>query len=119
HGSSKSDVWAAGTRGAIAHFDGKAWTTAVVDATATFRSIATDGADSVWAAGDNGFVWHLAPAPATATDAGPADAGDGGAKTWSKVASGTRANLLGTWRTGAGDLWFVGAWGEILHWKNQ
>src|SRR5207248_7372074 len=63
-----------------------------------------------------GVVWHFGPVPATG-DAGATDGA--GANAWAKVASGAQANLLGGFRVGAGDLWFVGAWGEILHWKNQ
>jgi hypothetical protein len=111
-----------GAQGTAAHFDGSKWTKTVVDATTTLRTVVADGSDSVWAAGDNGAVWHLVPS-STSSDGGDAaadaaDAADAAVvRKWIKVPNGSKATFYGAFRLGSDDVCFVGAHGEILRWN--
>jgi hypothetical protein len=118
HGAAKNDVWAVGAQGTAAHFDGAKWTKAVVDAATTLRTVVVDSGDSVWAAGDNGAVWHLVTSAAS-FDGGDAaaDAADASVRKWTKVPNGSKATFYGGFRLGGDDVCFVGARGEILRWN--
>src|SRR5439155_3861876 len=95
-GTGPTDVWVAGQRGVIAHFDGSTW---VLDTgrvtTEDLHAVAgTDGANA-WIAGDKGVLLHY----------------EGGM--WTARKSGTTAALYGLWA--GSELWAVGQDGAILH----
>ena len=133
-GTSGNDVWATCTNGAVLHFDGTAWTSAPLDTT-PLRTVLVENADSVWAAGDNGSVWHYAQVPIEeggVAEAGPIDATaarvdaakkdaatSDGAHKWSKIATGTRASFYAAWTSGHGDVWMVGGAGETRRWNGS
>src|SRR5512144_1676584 len=56
-GTSPADVYAAGTSGTVAHFDGQSWST-VLEVWTTFYAIGGSGPSDVWAAG-GGWVFHF------------------------------------------------------------
>ena len=51
-GSSKSDVWAVGSRGSVVHFDGAAWKPVPIDNKSTFFSVWGSGPSDIWAVSD-------------------------------------------------------------------
>jgi hypothetical protein len=73
----EGDVYAAGERGALLHFDGNAWNPTVVATDVTLRGLAGTGSDDVVAVGDAGTILHH------------------DATGWWPVRSGTTANLYG------------------------
>lgn len=57
-GTSKNDVWAVGSGGALIHFDGSAWKDESLDTTRTLFSIGGSGPDDAWIVGTYGTVLH-------------------------------------------------------------
>lgn len=57
-GSSKSDVWAVGSAGAVLHFDGTAWKDSSVPTTRTLFSVGGSGPNDVWIVGTYGTIYH-------------------------------------------------------------
>ncbi len=51
-GSSKSDVWAVGSRGSVVHYDGATWKAVPIDNKSTFFAIWGSGPNDVWAISD-------------------------------------------------------------------
>lgn len=51
-GSSKSDVWAVGSRGSVVHYDGAAWKAVPIDNKSTFFSVWGSGPNDIWAVSD-------------------------------------------------------------------
>ncbi|MBX3201988.1 MAG: hypothetical protein KF894_27885 [Labilithrix sp.] len=51
-GSSKTDVWAVGSRGSAVHYDGAAWKAVPIDNKSTFFSVWGSGPSDVWAVSD-------------------------------------------------------------------
>ena len=97
-GTSPSDVFAAGASGAVAHYDGAAWSTSVIAGTsANLSGLWGSAHDDVYAVGSGGTIAHY----------------DG--RAWSVVPSGTPEDLLAVWGSGASDVFAVGASGGVLH----
>ncbi|MDB4945690.1 MAG: Type fimbrial biosis protein PilY1 [Labilithrix sp.] len=57
-GSSKNDVWAAGSGGTIVHFDGTTWTPTPTDVKNTFRAVTGSGPGDVWAVSASDVLLH-------------------------------------------------------------
>src|SRR5512139_48203 len=89
-GSANDDVWAVGDRGAITHFDGKAWTAVASGTEVNLSAVAGTGAKDVWATGEEGVTLHY----------------DG--KAWKEVSREPGASLLGVWASGPSDVWVAG-----------
>jgi len=105
-GSSKTDVWAAGSGGTMLHWDGVAWTpTTLPSPTAspiknTFHALWGTGPNDVWAASATNVIFHT-------------DGWKGGGATWERVPSATEndwssAPIYAVWGDGSGELRFGG-----------
>lgn len=93
---------AVGQLGEIHHFDGHGWTRQFdLHMDITLLSIWSDGAGSLFAAGDEGLVltWN----------------GSG----WERMPSGTKSALYGLWGVDAQHLLAVGDFGLVLRWNGQ
>jgi hypothetical protein len=108
-GSSGTDVYAVGSFGAIAHFDGNSWTAAKVGRSGeSLTGVWGTSASDVYIVGyewGHHTVLHF----------------DG--KSWTRPIDEAGGALLGVWGSGA-DVYAVGAYGTILHfdgtsWKMQ
>jgi hypothetical protein len=136
--ASTSDAWAVGYGGLALHWDGKAWTSAVLANTyANWYGVWYDGAGSWWVTGAFGYAMRsvngaaFAPVPSGTSQtlravwgASPTDVfavgtlgtilhHDGSG--FSPVASGTTQDLYGAWGTSGSDVFAVGRAGTILH----
>ncbi|MBX3202552.1 MAG: hypothetical protein KF894_30780 [Labilithrix sp.] len=100
-GSSKTDVWAAGSGGTVIHWDGAAWKATPPDPalTNTFRVVTGSGAGDVWVAAATDLVFH-------------SDGFQNGTAAWTRVPSVTpperRAAPIYAGFSGAGGLMFGG-----------
>jgi len=92
------DVWAAGTHGALMHWDGHAWTAVASPTQARLNALWGSGAADVWAAGEEGTLLHY----------------DG--RSWSAVESGTTAPLGVLSGTAPDDVWVSSAALPIESW---
>ena len=57
-GSSKSDVWAVGSRGSVVHYDGAAWKSLPLGNKSTFFAVWGSGPNDVWAVSDTMTIMH-------------------------------------------------------------
>jgi len=57
-GTSKTDVWAVGSGGTIAHYDGQAWTAAQSEYRDTFYAVWGSGPNDIWAASSLQLLLH-------------------------------------------------------------
>jgi hypothetical protein len=57
-GTSKDDVWAVGSGGAVIHFDGTHWKDSSLPTTRTLFGVGGSGPDDVWIVGTYGTVYH-------------------------------------------------------------
>jgi hypothetical protein len=96
HGAGRNDIWLAGDRGCMAHFDGKAWSKVSSSTTTDLRAVATCGGTDAWAVGDQGTILHW------------------NGTSWKPMESGTGQDLLAIAGCGSGSLWAVGRSGSIL-----
>jgi hypothetical protein len=96
HGAGRNDVWLAGDRGCMAHFDGKTWSTVFSGATTDLRAVAACGGADAWAVGDQGTILHW------------------NGTSWNPMESGTGQDLLAISGCGSGFLWAGGRSGTIL-----
>ena len=96
HGARRDDIWLAGDRGCMAHFDGRAWSTVSSGTTTDLRAVATCGGGDAWAVGDQGTILHW------------------NGISWNPMESGTGQDLLAIAGCGSGLLWAVGRSGTIL-----
>ncbi len=98
-GSSKNDVWAVGSSGAILHYDGATWTAVPSGTTRTLLSVAGAGPDEVWIVSTFGTVLRGSSTGGTAT-----------VTPWPMAAySGASENLLlSTWAASTDDVWIAG-----------
>ncbi|MGC4118136.1 MAG: hypothetical protein QM765_27015 [Myxococcales bacterium] len=111
-GSSATDLWAVGSDGSLAHFDGKAWSVPPESASggetpSPLFAVWGAGPADVWAAGE--IVKRF----------------DG--KTWATLPSPSARWVRGIWGSAANDVWLVASaaplseatGGEILHWNGK
>ncbi|HEY3449051.1 MAG TPA: hypothetical protein VGK67_22000 [Myxococcales bacterium] len=109
-GSSPADVWAVGSDGARAHFDGTAWTVANEgggEATSPLFAVWGTGPADVWAAGETILRW------------------DG--KAWTALPSPSALWIRGVWGSSPSDVWLAAgaapfaevSGGEVLHWDGK
>jgi hypothetical protein len=89
-GSGPNDVWAAGDKGTILHFDGKAWSVSPSGTDEDLTSITGTGPTNVYVAGQKGGILHW----------------DG--QGWSQVSGGKETTLAHIWASGPDDIWAVG-----------
>jgi len=96
-----TDIWLAGTGGAIVHSpDGVAWTVQPSGTTEDLFGIGASGQKDVFAVGSSGTIVHW------------------NGVSWSAMASGTTADLQSVETSGGGgflNVWAVGSGGTILH----
>ncbi|OJY31501.1 MAG: hypothetical protein BGO98_15815 [Myxococcales bacterium 68-20] len=91
-------LWAAGSNGAILHYDGATWHTESSGTNVTLRAIFGFSSNDIWAAGDEGTVLHF----------------DG--KSWSRISVGTYDGALrAIWGSAPDDVWIGGAQ-AMFHW---
>jgi hypothetical protein len=57
-GTSKNDVWAVGSGGAVIHFDGSKWKDRSLETTSTLFSIGGSGPNDAWIVGTYGTILH-------------------------------------------------------------
>jgi len=98
HGSGPSDVWAVGSGGSVAHFDGGAW--GPVDISSL------DDLNDVWVTPDGGDVWITTFYTPKVYHRGPAGQ-------WSSFVppGADNVRIAQVQVTGNGDVWFVGSVG--------
>jgi hypothetical protein len=104
-GSGSADVWAAGSAGALLHWNGAAWSGFYVGAATPLKAIWGSADDDVWAVGDAGSVVHW-NGSAWEPRSGPYQPGGI-----------TSVDLSGVWGSAGDDVWAVGAGGVVLHWN--
>lgn len=63
--SGPSDVWAAGSLGAVVHYDGATWHSVPTGRKETFHSLWGDAPGRVWLASSNDFLLHAQPTTLT------------------------------------------------------
>ena len=101
-GSSATDIWAVGEKGAIFHFDGSSTTShAITGMTKHLYGIWGSSATDIWAVGKDATIVHY----------------DGTG--WSLVTppTGVNTDLNAVWGTSGMDVWIVGENGTILHYS--
>ena len=96
-GAAADDVWAVGTRGHKAHFDGQGWSLHV-NGTENASDIWGSASDNVWVVGAEGAIEHY----------------DG--QTWTEHAR-VEDDLAALWGTAPDSLWIHGQYG-VHHYKN-
>ena len=89
-GSGPNDVWAAGDKGTILHFDGKAWKVSPSGTDEDLTGITGTGPTNVYVSGQKGGILHW----------------DG--QGWSQVSGGEETTLSQIWASGPDDIWAVG-----------
>ncbi len=102
-GRDAGSVWAAGSGGALMHWDGSSWSRAsstVVDEV-FFYGAFVPGPNDAWAVGSRGTILHF------------------NGTTWAQVPSSTSVDLLAIHGSGPGDLWAGGANRTLLHSSGQ
>ena len=76
HGSASDNVWAVGSNGAVARWDGQRWQPVSLDLKASdMTAVWVSGADDVWLGSGIG-VWHLGPGNKLTKELGAAQAVD-------------------------------------------
>ena len=142
-GSSSSDLYVAGQHGFLRHFDGKQWTPCQTGFTGYYRSIWGAGPSDVCAVGGgktyhfDGTKWSLQSSGGMyalwGTSSSNVYAGSGNdpyywqydGKSWKQKSYGTSVKSIccksimdDFWGTGETDIFAVGDWGRILHYKD-
>ena len=132
------DVWAAGSKGLVLHYDGQAWFRVPVPTERELIGVWTGGVSETWVMDDSGAVlrwdgtdWADAGGEppeglslsrlhaVTAADVWAV--GQGGAvvhwdgKGLTRALSGTAENLYAVWAAAPGDVWAAGWHGTLLH----
>jgi hypothetical protein len=139
-GSRQSDVWAAGSRGTLLHWDGEGFAIASSGTSENLNGMWGSSSSDVWVVGDNGTilrrqgevwlpnssgtgvglnaVWGSARDDVWAVgDAGTILRWQG--TTWSAIPSGTKSTLHGIWGSSPDDVWAVGEHGTVLRWRGS
>lgn len=106
-GSGPNDVWAAGDKGTILHFNGQAWASTPSGTEEDLTGITGTGPANVYVSGQKGAILHW----------------DG--KDWHQVqvgdSAGTDVALVNMWSSGPGDVWAIGidndGGGFMRHWN--
>ena len=96
-----NDIWSAGERGQVVHWDGKRWRRISSGTTRTLRGLWAAGSGDLWVVGDGGTILHW------------------NGTALSPVASGTTSDLRAVWGSGPGDVWTVGDGGAVRHWDGS
>lgn len=89
-GTGPADVWAAGDKGTILHFNGQAWAPSPSGTDEDLTAIVGTGPANVYVAGVKGGILHW----------------DG--KGWRQVSGGGETTLVDMWLSGPDDVWAVG-----------
>lgn len=97
-GSDTGNIWAVGAGGAMAHFDGSAWTSFSEGVDMFVNGLWGSSTSDVWAVGTQGALARF----------------DG--FKWSRMPTGVTTDLLAITGTQASDIYAVGAAQTILHW---
>jgi hypothetical protein len=144
HGSSASNVWAAGTSGALLHFDGGAWAQSQTQWALTGENLNTiwgTGPTNVWAGGDDGGIFHWdggawalamtggasiasinGSGPNDVWAVGPSDALHFDGTSWSQHTSGLDAGFSVVWAASPSEAWASGPDGmdwSVYHWTSS
>ena len=103
-GSGPTDVWAAGDKGTILHFDGKVWAPSVSGTDEDLTGLTGTGPTNVYASGQKGTILHW----------------DG--QGWRQVSGSPETALVHMWSSGPDDVWAVGLdtsdeVGVMRHWN--
>ena len=103
-GTGPADVWAAGDKGLILHYDGRAWAPSPSGTEENLTGIVGTGPANVYASGEKGGIYHW----------------DG--KEWRQVADTPDTALVHMWASGPDDVWAVGIdnadeVGTMRHWN--
>lgn len=93
------DVWAAGGKATLLHFDGQTWKWVNSGTDAGISYFWGSTANNLWAVGDAGTILHW----------------DG--VRWISVPSGTNVGLRTIWGSGPNDIWAGGEIGTLLRWQ--
>ena len=117
YGFGANDVWAVGPSGRIVHYDGHAWSGARFDGDSVYaqalgvwenpprnfylRGVWGAAANDVFVVGDSGAVLHW----------------NGAA--WSRMSTGTRAELRRVWGSSGSDVYVSGEGGTLLHYDGS
>ena len=147
-GSSASDIFVVAANGNIAHFDGASWTSMSSGSTEHLCSVWGSSSSDVFAVGYNGTILHYDGTAWTSMSSGTTEvlwgiwgtsgsdvfAGGGDGSDWSPVilhydgtawrpmTTAMAGPLVDFWGTcgpdGNVDVFGVGAWGTILHYRN-
>ncbi len=98
HGTSANDIWAVGTGGAIAHFDGSSWAMRNSFTGVTLSSVWAASPTTAWAVGAGGTTLRLQ------------------AGVWNLIAQPTGAGTSFTrvWGSSANDVWAVGSGNKLI-----
>ncbi len=94
--ASPSEVWAVGTGGSIAFFDGVAWSFEPAFTDDALRGVWGSASDDIWAVGEEGTIVHY----------------DGAA--WSELPFSAEIQFADVWGSGPADVWAVGQ-GVVAH----
>jgi hypothetical protein len=89
-GSGPSDVWVAGDKGTILHYNGQAWSISPSGTQENLTSLYGTAPNNIWVSGEKGAIllW------------------DGAA--WKEVSNGVDTVLVNMWASGPTDVWAVG-----------
>lgn len=100
-GSAENDVWAVGSTGAAAHFDGQNWTVADLKTQKNLRGIWGASASDIWVVGDGGLILHY-------------DGID-----WTEVSAPSNADLKSIWGHSPEAIWTAGSSGTVMRWDGS
>ncbi len=98
--TSASNCWAVGASGALARYNGSAWTESIIPSSANINALYALSASDIWAVGATGRLWHY-------DGSGWSLFIDTGAQTWNDVTM-----------ISATDGFIVGSGGNIRRWNN-
>lgn len=96
-GTAADNVYAVGSNGLLARWNGATWSTVPSGTTETLRAVWGTGPADVYVSGDNGVLLHY------------------NGTAWSRVNSGTTATLYAGWGSSATNLYTVGEGNLVLH----
>jgi hypothetical protein len=95
--TTEDDVWIAGERGAVIHFDGEEWSQASQPTSYDFHAVWASGPDDVWVVGGLSAILHY----------------DG--EVWRDYSVPEIASFFAVWGSGPDDVWAAGLNGALYH----